>query len=376
MAKAIALTVLGLMLLVAAIAGIKAMQIRQMLDPSAQPTPPPETVTTVTVRADAWESVLTAVGSVAAVQGVTVAAELPGRVAQIGFEAGMAIRAGDLLIQQDVSAEQAQLPGADAALELARKNFDRAGELLAKEIISRAEHDAAAAALKQAVGQAESLRAAMRRKTIRAPFDGRLGIRLVNLGQILSTGDPIVSLQTLDPVFVNFLLPQQALAQVRPGLIVRVTGDAAPGQVIEGKITATNAEVEAATRNIRIQATLANPRESLRPGMFVQVAVVLPGRQPVLAMPTTAVLYAPYGDSVFVVAPHTDEKSGRSGQVLRQQFVRLGEKRGDFVAVVSGLKAGETVVSTGVFKLRNGQAVVVDNALAPQFRLAPKPADE
>jgi membrane fusion protein (multidrug efflux system) len=220
------------------------------------------------------------------------------------------------------------------------------------------------------MAQVDTLRATIAKKSIRAPFGGRLGIRQVNLGQILREGDPIVTLQSLDPIHVNFALPQQRLAQLRPGLPVRVTCDALPGVTIAGRITAVNPLVDAETRNLRLQATVANPAEKLLPGMFVNASVGLPVRQKVLAIPATAVLYAPYGDSVFVVA---DDKEGKGVKALRQQFVRLGEKRGDFVAVTSGLKQGESVVSTGVFKLRNGQAVVVDNRLAPTFRDTPRP---
>jgi membrane fusion protein (multidrug efflux system) len=242
--------------------------------------------------------------------------------------------------------------------------------MLAKQIISQADYDTAVASHGQAVAQANNIRATIAKKTIRAPFSGRIGIRQVNLGQILREADPIVTLQSLNPIHVNFTLPQQQLPRLRPGLPVRVTCDALPGLAVNGRVTAVNPLVDAETRNIQLQATVANPAEKLRPGMFVTVAVGLPVRQKVLAVPATAVLYAPYGDSVFVVV---DDKEGKGGKALRQQFVRLGEKRGDFVAVTGGLKEGENIVSTGVFKLRNGQAVVVDNRLAPTFQKAPKP---
>jgi membrane fusion protein (multidrug efflux system) len=373
MKKKVLLALLGVILLVALLGGIKALQIGRMIDQGKKFVPPPETVTTAVVRGDAWERTLTAVGSLEAVQGVTVAAELPGKVVRLAFTPGGSVRRGELLLQQDVSSEQAQLPGAEAAAALARRNLERASELLAQRFISQAEHDAAVATWQQALSAAENIRAVIAKKTIRAPFAGRLGIRLVDLGQVLKEGDAIVSLQTLDPIFVNFQLPQQQFARLQPGLPVRVTSDALPGVSLEGTVTALNPEVDPATRNIRVQATLANPEEKLRPGMFANVAVLLPGREPVLTLPATAVLYAPYSDSVFVVETHRDERTGQEGKVLRQQFVRLGEKRGDFVAVTSGLKEGETVVTTGVFKLRNGQAVVVDNTLAPEFRLEPKP---
>jgi membrane fusion protein (multidrug efflux system) len=269
--------------------------------------------------------------------------------------------------------EEAQLPGAEAQVSLTRSIVARDVEMLSEKIISQADYDAAVANHQQAMAQRDALRAAIGKKSIRAPFAGRLGIRQVNLGQFLHEGDPVVTLQSLDPVYVDFSLPQQELPRVRTGLTVRVTGDALPGVAIGGRITTVSPLVDAETRNVRLQATVSNPEEKLRPGMYVNVAVGLPARKKVIAIPATAALYAPYGDSVFVVQ---DDGQGKGGKVLRQQFIRLGERRGDFVAVAEGLAGGETVVSTGVFKLRNGQPVVVDNRLAPEFRLAPSPKDE
>jgi len=373
MKKHILLTIFVLIVLAGILAGIKALQIGRMIDAGAQFTPPPETVTTSQVRSETWESLLTAVGSLTAVQGVTVAAEIPGKVAQIAFEPGSVVPKGALLLKQDTSSEQAQLPGAEATVTLTKANLERARELLAQKVISQAEFDSAEANFRVAVAAAESIRATIGKKTIRAPFAGRLGIRLVNLGQILKEGDPVVSLQTLDPIYVDFLLPQQQLGEIRTGLPVRVTTDALPDQRIEGSVTTINPEVDAATRNIRLQATVANPAGQLRPGMFVNVAVILPRREELLVIAPTAVLYAPYSDSAFVVEDKKAEAGGQPSKILRQQFVRRGAKQGDFVAAVSGLKEGETVVTTGVFKLRNGQAVVVDNTLSPEFKHAPKP---
>jgi membrane fusion protein, multidrug efflux system len=356
------------------LAGIKGLQIDRMIAHSKQFVPPAETVTTAVAAPQSWESRLTAVGSLAAVQGVTVTAELTGKVVQIAFKPGSLVQAGDLLVKQDTSSEEAQLRSAEAAAALAKLNLERLAKLLEERTIAKSQHDNADATFKQAVAQIDTIRASIAKKTIRAPFSGRLGIRLVNLGQVINEGEAIVSLQALDPIFVNFSLPQQQLPQVQPGFVVRVTTDALPGETIEGKITAINPQVDAATRNIRIQATVANSDERLRPGMYVNVAVVRPGKRQVLAVPATSVLYAPYSDSVFVVEDRTDPNTGRTEKVVRQQLAQLGEKRGDFVAVLSGLNEGETVVSTGVFKLRNGQTVTVNNALSPEFKLDPKPA--
>ncbi|MDP2647455.1 MAG: efflux RND transporter periplasmic adaptor subunit [Desulfobacterales bacterium] len=375
MTKRVILTIIGLILLIGVLGGIKIMQIRRMEAHGDQFVPPPEPVNTARVNPQSWEKLLHVVGSLDAVQGVTVTAELAGKVVRIHFEPGTKARAGDLLLQQDTSSEEAQLRAAEAALSLTKLTLERADKLREKKITSQSEYDAADAQFKQAQAQADNIRTMIRKKTIRAPFSGGLGIRLVNLGQIIKEGDPIVSLQSIDPIFVNFSLPQQQLADIRPGFVVRVMTDAFPGTVVAGKVTAINPQVDAATRSVKVQATVANPKERLRPGMFVKVAVVMPERENVLVVPSTAVLYAPYSDSVFVLEEQSIENKSKPVKVVRQQFVKLGEKHGDFVIVVSGLRPNETVVSTGVFKLRNGQTVTVDNTLKPDFRLAPKPED-
>ncbi len=370
MKKRIVLAVLGVLLVAGLLAGIKALQIGKMIDQGKQFVPPPETVTTYQVQPQTWDARLGAVASMTAVQGVTVAAELPGKVVAIAFQPGSSVRAGDLLIRQDTSVEEAQLPGAEATAVLTKANLDRAHALLAGNAVAKAEYDTALADYSLAVAAVEQLKATIAKKTVRAPFSGRLGIRLVNLGQILKEGEAIVSLQTLDPIFADFSLPQQALARLNIGIPVTMTTDAYPAESFSGKLTTINAEVDTATRNIRLQATIGNPQERLRPGMFARAQVDLASSSQVVAIPATAVLYAPYGDSVFIV----EEQAGdQGGKALRQQFVRLGEKRGDFVAALSGLTGSEIVVSTGVFKLRNGQAVVIDNKLAPAFSLDPKP---
>ncbi len=376
MKKRILLTLAGLTALVGILGGIKGLQIDRMIAHGKQMLPPSEAVTTAVAILQTWESLLPAVGSLAAVQGVTVTAELTGKVVQIAFTPGSRVKAGDMLVKQDTSSEEAQLRSAEAAAALAKLNVERLGKLLAERTIAQSQYDNAEAGYKQAVAQADNIRASIAKKTIRAPFDGRLGIRLVNLGQVLNEGEAIVSLQSLDPIFVNFALPQQQLSSIKAGLAIRVATDALPGEIIQGKITAINPQVDAATRNIRVQATVANADERLRPGMYVSVAVVLPDRKEVLAIPATAVLYAPYSDSVFIVEDPPKPNPGKPVKVVRQQFAQLGEKHGDFVAVQSGLKEGETVVSTGVFKLRNGQTVTVDNSLSPEFKLKPKPAED
>ncbi len=375
MKKKIFITIIGLVLLVGAIAGIKALQIRKMIDAGKHRVVPPEVVTIAVAQKSDWESTLDSVGSLVAVQGVVVSAELTGKVDRIAFEPGAKVKAGDLLVKQNTVFEEAQLRSAEAQVVLAQNNFNRIQELLKRNAISRSEFDNANAKLKADKAQADMIRAAIAKKTIRAPFAGRLGIRLVNLGEILKEGTPIVSLQTLSPIYVDFRLPQHQMAMIKTGDKVRVTSDALLGKFAQGEITAINPQVNSTSRNIEVQATLENSQEDLRPGMFVDVKVILPHQDTVLSIPATSVLYAPYSDSVFVVESKKDEKSGKVKKTVRQQFVRLGEKRGDFISVLSGLKEGDTIVTTGVFKLRNGQSVVVDNTLSPKFKLSPKPAD-
>ena len=373
MKKKIIIAIIGLAAVAGIIAGTKGLQIMKMM--GQKRLVPAETVTAAVVRSEAWETVLTSVASLVAVQGVMVSAEVSGKVAAISFEPGTMVQAGDLLVQQDIAAESAQLRSAEATVALTKINLDRSRKLLAQKTTPQSENDNADAQYKQAVAQADNIRALIAKKTIRAPFAGVLGIRQVNLGQILNVGEAIVSLQALDPIFVNFSLPQQQLSKIKTGLTVRIKTDALPDLILEGAITAINPQVEAATRNIMVQATVANTQKLLRPGMFATATVVLPEQQPVLVIPATGVLNAPYSDSVFIVEDAPDNSTAAGGKVVRQQFVRLGTRHGDFVAVAAGLKEGETVVSTGVFKLRNGQAVAVDNSLAPKFELAPTPKD-
>lgn len=301
MTKRIIIAIVGVIAVIGALAGIKFLQIGRMTSQAAQFVPPPVTVTTATVKIESWESHLTAVGSLTAVQGITVTAERPGKIVDIAFEPGTMVQKGDLLIRQDTSSEEAQLRAEEATVVLERANLKRLSKLLKEKTIAQSQYDDTEAKFKQAIARADSIRTEISKKTIRAPFAGRLGIRLIDLGQFLNEGDAIVSLQSLDPIFVDFSLPQQQLHRITPGLVVRVTSNALPNQVVNGEITAINPQVDAATRNIRIQATVKNPEERLRPGMFVNVAVVLPDQNTFLTLPATSVLYAPYSDSVFVV---------------------------------------------------------------------------
>jgi membrane fusion protein (multidrug efflux system) len=293
----------------------------------------------------------------------------------VRFQNGGVAKKDDVLVRLDTSSEQAQLKTAQADVDLARSDLERARDLAKRKVISKAELDAAESKFQQKQGTVDNMRAMMTKKELRAPFDGQLGIRQVNVGQMINAGQQVVSLQALDPVFVDFALPQQYLPRLSQGLQVKVTTDAVQGREFLGKLTAINSAVDPVTRNVGLQATLENHEGTLRPGLFAKVEVVLPEKSKTLVIPGSAVSYAPYGDSVYVIEKKKDEKTNKETQMLRQAFVRVGEARGDFVSITQGLKAGDTIVSTGVFKLRNGMPVVINNDLAPKPQLNPKPAD-
>jgi membrane fusion protein (multidrug efflux system) len=365
----------GLLALVILLVGIKGLQISKMMAAGKAMTPPPQTVSSAEVREENWAPVLSAIGSVSAVQGAIIAAELGGVVSEIKFENGGVAKKGDVIMKLDASQEEALLRSAEAEAELARTDLERTQGLAAQKVVSKSELDAAESKFRRLTAIVDQMRSNIRKKTLVAPFDGHVGIRQVNVGQMINAGQQVVALTSLDPVYVDFALPQQHLAQLSQGLEVRVTTDALPGRVFPGKLTAVNSMVDTVTRNVSVQATLENADHVLRPGMFAKAEVVLPEKSSALVIPGSAVSYAPFGDSVFVIEKKKDEKTGKETQVIRQQFVRIGESRGDFVSVTQGLKAGETVVSTGVFKLRNGMAVTINNDLAPKPQINPTPVD-
>src|SRR5438270_5396427 len=365
--------VFGMLALFFVLADMKAFQFRKMA--SSPMVMPATTVTSAPTKEEDWPPVLSAVGSVSAVQGAIVSTELGGVVSEVKFQNGGEARKGDVLIKLDTSSEQAQLRTAEADLELARANLQRSRDLAARKVVSKQELDAAESAFKQKQGTVDNMRSMTAKKEVHAPFDGQLGIRQVNVGQMINAGQQVVQLTALDPVYVDFALPEQYLSQLSNGLEVDVRVDALPDHDFKGKLTAVNSMVDSVTRNVTAQATLQNPERTLRPGMFAKVAVVLPAKGKALVIPGSAVSYAPFGDSVYVIEKKKDEKTGKESQVIRQQFVRIGESRGDFVSVTQGLKGGETIVSTGVFKLRNGMSVTINNDLAPKPQLNPKPVD-
>ena len=357
------------------LAGVKTWQIRTLIAAGQAFVPPPETISAAVAREEKWQDTLTAIGSINAVQGVTVSPEIAGKVSEITFESGAVVVKGDLLVRLDTSSEEAQLRAIEAQVELARLNAERTRQLRTNNTVSQSELDAMEATLKQEQGNADTIHATIEKKTIRAPFAGQLGIRLVNLGELLEAGKPIVSLQALLPVFADFSLPQQELARLKTGLAVRVSSDTYPDQHFDGTLTAINPDLDATTRSVRLQATFANAEQLLRPGMFVRVEVIFPDEQTVLAVPATAILSAPYGDSVYVIESHPGKNGGKPETVVSQKFVRTSRSRGDFISILSGLKTGDRVVSAGVFKLRNGMSVQENNETTPKSSNSPKPGD-
>jgi membrane fusion protein, multidrug efflux system len=336
--------------------------------------PPPEAVTSIAAQREQWPATMSIIGTVEAVHGVTVSADLPGTVARIAFDSGQPVREGSVLVELDTRQERAQLASLEAQRDLAKVNYGRTQQLVNEGVISRVEYDQATAQQKSTEANVAEIRATIERKTIRAPFSGVLGIRKINLGQYLAAGTAVVPLQSLNPIYVNFGVPQQTAGQIRVGRNLRVTSEDVAGQMFTGRVTAIDSVVDETTRNIQVQATLSNPEGKLRPGMFVQVEAVLGASRPVITLPASAISYAPYGDSVFIITDLKDPK-GNTYRGVRQQFVKLEGSRGDQVAIVSGVNAGDEVVSSGVFKLRNGAAVQVNNKVKPGNNPAPKPED-
>lgn len=365
------LTVLILGVFVGAIVSVFAINITALQAAGESMVPPPTVVATQEVQTLEWRRESNAVGSIEAVQGVMISNELSGLVSKIHFKSGQQVEAGDTLVELNRETEEAQLASAKATEKLARLNLKRARELFEKDTISKAELDLAVAEESSAKAQVKNLQAIIARRTIYAPFSGRLGIRQINLGEFLNPGTPLVTLQSQDPVYASFFLPQRELADISEGLTVIAETDAAPGQTFTGEITAIESEIDPATRNIRIQATLQNPDGTLKPGMFVNVVVQFADVREVFAIPTTAVAYASYGNRVFTAEPSEDGK----GLVALEHFVKLGETRGDYVEVVKGIKSDARVVTEGAFKLRPGMPIAANDANAPSASIKPDLAD-
>lgn len=355
----IALAVFG------AIFGYKFITIKRAVAARAAMVPPPVTVSATEAKQETWPNTLSAVGALASFRGINVKAEVEGVVRRIAFESGATVAEGALLVELDTSVESAQLAGLEAQAKLAEINLGRARELRTNGTNAQSDLDTAEAVVLQTRSAVDQLRATIAKKKITASFAGRLGIARIYPGQFISKGDILVQLETLDPIHVDFSLPQQDLARIKIGTRVNVFTDVHPGESFPGQITAIDPHVSETTRSVQVRATFANRDESLRPGMFARVEVVLAASENFLVLPTTAIIYNPYGDSVFVIENGT----------AQPRFVQPGPQRGDLTAIVSGLKPGEQVVTSGQLKLRKGIPVRVDNTVAPDANPAPKPTE-
>lgn len=373
--KKIGLALFIVLIVIGVFAGIKTMQIRKLIAMSKSFAPQPESVASAEVKPEKWRDTLQAIGSVTAAQGVTITPEIAGTVKEIAFESGTLTKRGDLLVKLDVSSEEAQLRAVEAQLDLSRINLARVRQLRASDMVSQSELDSAEATVKQFEGNADTIRATIEKKTIRSPFEGQLGIRQINLGQYLDVGTPIVSLQSLSPIYAELTLPQPELAKLSVGMDVLVRTDTYAGKLFEGKLTAINPDLDASTRSVRLQATYENTEQLLRPGMFARIEVLLPQINDVMVVPLTSILRNPYGDSVYVLEPKPADVKGNASFVVRQQFVKTGRTRGDYVTIETGVTNGQKVVSAGAFKLRNGMPVVENNEVAPKLEASPHPAN-
>ncbi len=370
MNKRFLLTAVIALVILGALFGLKYLQVRQAQAATAARKPAPATVTTAPAAPEQWRTTLHAVGTLESFRGVTLRSEIEGRIVRVAFESGARVQEGDLLVELDTASETALLRSHEATARLAELNLQRARELRGTSANTQADLDAAEATAAQARAAIDSTRATLAKKHIVAPFAGRLGLRQVNVGQFLNKADVIVTLEATDPIYADFSLPQQEVSHVRPGLPVAVTVDAFPGRAFAGTIEAVDPRVNDTTRNLRLRATLPNPDETLRPGMFARVDVELPGASDVLVLPATAIVYSPYGDSVYVV---TRNEAGAT--VAEQRWVKVGPKRGDVVALLAGVKPGEEVVTAGQGKLRPGAPVTVNNTVVPASNPAPQPAE-
>lgn len=374
MTKRLIITLVVMAAILGALGFAKFRQVEVAVAQGASFQMPATAVTTVVAKRETWPSTLSVIGTAAAIEGVTVSADLPGTIDKIHFESGQWVHEGDILVELDIRQERAQLANLEAQRDLAVINYGRARELDKAGVISHSEYDNATAQQKATEALVGDTKAAIARKTIRAPFTGLLGIRQVSLGQYLAAGQAIVSLQSVDPIYVNFGVPQQQIAQMRAGRVVRVTNGELPGMAFTGTISALDSVINEQTRNIQVQATLANKGNKLRPGMFVQVEMPVGQPREVVPLPASAINYAPYGDSVFVVAEMKDAK-GNTYRGVRQQVVKIEGSRGDQVAIISGINPGDEIVSSGVFRLRNGAPVQVNNTVKPENNPSPKPED-
>jgi membrane fusion protein (multidrug efflux system) len=369
MNKRLVLTVVIAAVVLGAIFGLKYRQMRAAAAAMAARKPAPATVTSAPAVQEKWRTTLRAVGALESFRGVTIRSEIEGRVVNVNFDSGARVQAGDVLVEMDTATESAQLRSNEASARLAQLNLERARELRRNNTNTQADVDTAEATAAQTQAAIEATRATLAKKRIVAPFAGRVGLRQVNPGQFLNKGDAVVTLESTNPIYADFTLPQQDVTHVQPGLAVKVAVDAFPGREFTGTIEATDPRVSATTRSMRIRAVLDNADEALRPGMFAHVDVELPDETAVVVLPATAIVYSPYGDSVYVVA----KENGAT--VAQQRFVQIGTRRGDQISLLKGVAPGEEVVTAGQGKLRPGTPLQVNNTVVPANNPAPKPAE-
>ena len=381
----------GVLLILVALGFGFFLHIQKLI--ASAPKPTPQTVTSTKVSTQDWQPALAAVGSVVPVRGVDVTSEISGLVREIHFKSGQDVKKGDVLVELNADSDKAQLAALEAAAELSATVLKRDKAQFDAQAIAQAQVDADAADLKSKRALAAQQQANIDKKTIRAPFAGKLGITTVNPGQYLNPGDKIVTLQTIDPIYVDFNLPQKQLGSLQVGQVVNVTSDGFAGVVFPGKITAISPKVDTTTRNVVVEATLANPKHQLLPGMFANASVEVGDKKHYLTLPQTAITYNPYGSTVFVVltadeaaaaaraaasgasAAAPAQAASGNGLVVQQTFVTTGETRGDQVAILKGLKEGQQVVTSGQLKLKNGTAVVIDNSVVPANSPNPTPQE-
>jgi membrane fusion protein (multidrug efflux system) len=347
---------------------------------ASAPKPGAQTVTSLMVTPVEWKPQISSIANLAPVKGVELSSEVSGLVKEVLFKSGQLVKVGDALIQLNAESELAQYNAAQASADLADIVYQRDKAQLAAQGISQAQVDFDLADLKIKRAQAALQKANLEKKTIKAPFNGKLGITAIVAGQYLNPGDKVVTLQTLNPIFADFFQPQQKISQLRIGQTIELSVDAYPAQKMIGKLTTINPKVDSNSRNIQIQATFDNPRGELLPGMYAKVNVTLGEAQQFLTLPQTAITYNPYGSTVFVIEEEEGKTpegtpDGKKQKVAKQVFVTTGDSRGDQVAILKGLKAGQEVVTSGQLKLKNGTPVLIDNTTIPNNNPNPKPQE-
>lgn len=347
-----------------------------MIKRSMAANKPAVTVSTMKVGYAWWQPKLIASGNLRAIRGVDVTTELAGLVQTIYFTPGTMVKEGVVLVQLNADNDIALLHSLQATAELAQITYQRDKAQYAAEAVSKAQLDTDAGTLKSDLAQVAQQAAIVAKKTLRAPFSGRLGVSEVNPGQYLNPGDKVVMLQTLDPIWIDFYVPQQALSQLKVGLSVNVLADSFPGKIFSGKITTINPALDAATRNVEVEATIANPNYELAPGMFATVEVITGVSKAYLTLPLTAISFNPYGEIAYRVRQTGTDDKGKPILTATQVFVKTGETRGDQVTILEGLKEGDTVVTSGQLKLKNGSTVAINNSVEPENNPNPKAKNE